>query len=52
MTGGSEQLIEGNGVAYYTGTITLELLDDFGTASYNSVAHRYIGEIRVTHIRQ
>ena len=43
VTGGSVHSTDGNGVTYYTGTITLEILDDFGTASYNCAIHGYMG---------
>jgi len=43
VTGGSVDSTDGNGVTYYTGTITLEILDDFGTASYICAVHGYMG---------
>ena len=50
VTGGVEHSTN-NGVTYYTGTITLEILDDFGTASYICAAHGYMGgENRLTYV--
>ena len=50
ITGGVEDSTN-NGVTYYTGNITLEILDDFGTASYICAAHGYMGgENRLTYV--
>jgi hypothetical protein len=43
VTGDSVNSTDDNDVTYYTGTVTLEVVGDFGTASYKCANHGYMG---------